>query len=384
MAREKPRWRRVMNGRYLRWKALVVLVRLVPALQKRLAFFPRSVGMIEAADVVLADTQTNLSKMFTEPEHQLLTQLTAWDSTAPDFDLRTAAVTGQRAALYRNAWIDTKTSGVLLPERQATMLPRGQYANWNAISARIDRKQVRIPGRVWTPLPTRSYYHFFIENGLRFMEAIDLFGTMSVVVPPQLGRVERNFWEAITAQFPKISVRMVPVGSIVVADEVAYNFPASNNYEWQPIDPAHTERMRQLFIGQYGSPRNLDSRLYLSRGGAKLRQPTNGEELEALLKGKNFTSFVADESNHREQIDRFHSADTIIAVHGAGLTNLIFARPGTRVIEIFPENFIKSTYWWISRQLGLHYTPLIGGPGNYDQHFAAPLDALENLLDEID
>ena len=76
----------------------------------------------------------------------------------------------------------------------------------------------------------------------------------------------------------------------------------------------------------------------------------------------------------------FTGADEIVAVHGAGLTNLLFCRPGTRVIEIFPENFVKSTYFWLARQLGLEYHYLIGGSGDYDQCFEAGADRLDALL----
>ena len=37
----------------------------------------------------------------------------------------------------------------------------------------------------------------------------------------------------------------------------------------------------------------------------------------------------------RDQIDHFAAADAIVGLHGAGLTNLVFAKPGARVLEIF-------------------------------------------------
>ncbi|MFK7943264.1 MAG: hypothetical protein AB8B85_10180, partial [Paracoccaceae bacterium] len=71
----------------------------------------------------------------------------------------------------------------------------------------------------------------------------------------------------------------------------------------------------------------------------------------------------------------------VVAVHGAGLTNLLFCRPGTRVIEIFPGNFVKSPYWWLCRQLGLVHIPVTGGPGDYDQHFEVDIAAVTQALE---
>ena len=50
----------------------------------------------------------------------------------------------------------------------------------------------------------------------------------------------------------------------------------------------------------------------------------------------------------------FGSAQCIVAPHGAGLANLIFANPGTKVIEMF-SGHISFDYWIISSQLQLQY-----------------------------
>jgi hypothetical protein len=63
---------------------------------------------------------------------------------------------------------------------------------------------------------------------------------------------------------------------------------------------------------------------------------------------------------------------------------LLFARPGATVIEIFPEDCVKSTYLWLARRLGLNYRALVGGPGDYRQAFHCPANLfareLENRL----
>gem|GEM_PF-4776248 len=54
-----------------------------------------------------------------------------------------------------------------------------------------------------------------------------------------------------------------------------------------------------------------------------------------------------------QQACSFWSASTIIAQHGAGLTNLYFSRPGCKVIELGANG--RRHYFQIARFLDLEY-----------------------------
>ena len=123
--------------------------------------------------------------------------------------------------------------------------------------------------------------------------------------------------------------------------------------------------------------------LFFSRGDVKLRRLLNEPELAAIAARHGFQRFEAVSGNHPEQVRRFGNADVIVAVHGAGLANLLFARPATTVIELFPANFVKSTYLWLSNRLGLRHIPVVGGPGNYDQDFRVDPALFSARLDEV-
>jgi hypothetical protein len=73
---------------------------------------------------------------------------------------------------------------------------------------------------------------------------------------------------------------------------------------------------------------------------------------------------------------------TVTKVLQTSAGRMLFARPGATVIEIFPENCIKSTYLWLARQMGLNYRALIGGPGDYRQTFQLSPDDFAVAIDE--
>ncbi len=73
---------------------------------------------------------------------------------------------------------------------------------------------------------------------------------------------------------------------------------------------------------------------------------------------------------------RFGEAEIIVAAHGAGLTNLLFARPGATVLELFPEDCVKSSYLWLATRMGLNYRAVLGEPGQSKQAFSIAPNAL--------
>jgi hypothetical protein len=81
------------------------------------------------------------------------------------------------------------------------------------------------------------------------------------------------------------------------------------------------------------------------------------------------------------QVQIFNSADIIIAQHGASLANLIWAKPGTVVIEIVPKQMagllsIFDFFGDLCRCLGLQHKIILQD----DYHAAVDIDALSKEL----
>ena len=108
----------------------------------------------------------------------------------------------------------------------------------------------------------------------------------------------------------------------------------------------------------------------MTRGSARLRRLINEQAVVAALDAAGFETFEPASGNHREQVETFRNADVVVAVHGAALTNLMFCRPGTLVVELFAEDHVKSTYLWLAHRLGLHHVAVVGTPGDLNQGFS--------------
>lgn len=101
-------------------------------------------------------------------------------------------------------------------------------------------------------------------------------------------------------------------------------------------------------------------RLYISRANANQRRLLNEDEILAKLVQLGFTSVDPGTLSVKEQIRLFASAETIVAPHGAGLANLAFCSPGTKVVELFSPVYTPVYYWMLSQYAGLDYYYLVG------------------------
>ncbi|HBI04860.1 MAG TPA: hypothetical protein DDY49_12625, partial [Paenibacillaceae bacterium] len=104
-------------------------------------------------------------------------------------------------------------------------------------------------------------------------------------------------------------------------------------------------------------------RIYISRLNANHRKIENHEEIMDALSAHGFRQIILEKEPVWRKIQIFNSAQFIVAPHGAGLTNLVFCEPGTKVIELFNPNWMLPCYWMISNYVGLDYYYLRGVGG---------------------
>lgn len=96
-------------------------------------------------------------------------------------------------------------------------------------------------------------------------------------------------------------------------------------------------------------------RLYISRRDSSNRVMVNEAALEQRLGELGFAVVCLSGLSVPEQATLFNSAKVIVAPHGAGLTNLLFANSEARVVEIFPSNYINFCFFRICGLLNLEY-----------------------------
>lgn len=123
--------------------------------------------------------------------------------------------------------------------------------------------------------------------------------------------------------------------------------------------------LRNFFLKPEYLNNDMPKRIYLSRNKSKSRYVVNENELSEFLKSYDFTTIYAEDLTFSEQVQYFANADIILSQHGAGLTNLAFCKPETKVIEIYNEKMkasLDTAYWRISSDLNLKHYLMFGEP----------------------
>lgn len=84
------------------------------------------------------------------------------------------------------------------------------------------------------------------------------------------------------------------------------------------------------------SSQDTGTRIFVSRKNSA-RAPNNLCDIENLFIRSGFSVYNAEDFDIEISLRLFNSAEIIIGFHGAGLTNMIFANPGTKIVELQPE-----------------------------------------------
>ncbi len=127
---------------------------------------------------------------------------------------------------------------------------------------------------------------------------------------------------------------------------------------WPPgwaIDFLRREFLKEIVPGS-----NYPKRIYISRSKARYRRVLNEEDVVEALAQSGFVSIMPESMSLTEQVAHFYHAEVIVAVHGSGLTNTIFCKSGTQVIELVSPHYIGHYYWGISQYLKLEHYFLAG------------------------
>jgi capsular polysaccharide biosynthesis protein len=146
--------------------------------------------------------------------------------------------------------------------------------------------------------------------------------------------------------------------------------------------------LRSRFLPLVSPNMRLDRRIYISREKTKTRHVLNERELMQALAARGFERVLLEDLPFLEQVRLLNESSIVISPHSTGLTNLVFCRPGTSVIEIFSPRYVTTCWFSLADELGLDYGYVLGlgkrgGEHRVHEDIMVEVPQVMRLLDEM-
>lgn len=154
----------------------------------------------------------------------------------------------------------------------------------------------------------------------------------------------------------KVSNFLLYEGNLFVRDLTIISNPNSGHFNKEHLDPV----VDRLLRGCGAEFRGAGERLYITRRNSRGRKIQNDVEVSDFLGSVGFQTVDLDKMGFAEQVRIFSNCELLVSIHGAGLTNLIFMRENSQVVEIYPKGFslkdyFNACYYRLCSVLGVHH-----------------------------
>lgn len=218
-----------------------------------------------------------------------------------------------------------------------------------------------------------NYYHFNVEWMARFhllgayKEPIDYY------VVPQNESFQFEYLELLGVSREKVLKEKR--GHYIQCDLLLVPSLINN---WKPISfYGHLSFQKQWLPSWFKlvhdcnllPNRPLDyPKIFVSRANANSRKLVEEDKLKIILGKLGFQILNCENLTVKEQILAFRNAKMVMGIHGAGLTNICNCHPGTVLLEIFPSNYIDSSFRILSEAMNFNYEYMVGEPGQSYGH----------------
>jgi hypothetical protein len=201
------------------------------------------------------------------------------------------------------------------------------------------------PLSIWSD--GRNYYHWLTDSLTRLMLREHLPEPTKILVPENAAR----FVTETLHLMDLADLCEAPKSKNLLPDRFYFCAPTAMTGAHNPIGYDWLRKTFKSYMGAAGSGSPV---FFTRRSGTRV--PPLLERLEKFFSSVGFEIVDCGELTVREQIRVTSSAPAIAGIHGAAMTNLLWAAPGTRAIELFQPDFLNACYEQIAFQGALDYS----------------------------
>lgn len=303
----------------------------------------------------------------------------------PDFAMAPGLLITARSHLIDRAVPDCEM--ITLPGRVVPggVIPFQRVERLPAPTPRLrlrDRLRGRVPGRP-VPLDGSLGMDCRIISPENWSHFLNIHAPLAIELAHRLGMPAQDLTLILPAKLPayihqaadylglRTQMTDAPVTGPGVLYELGGNIIRPERRQWL----LRSGLIEQLWQQR---PEGLPDRVFLAR--RKARNIANMTEIERLLSARGFVTIYPEEHSVARQIGLFNSAETIVAVHGAGLAPLLYRHPDSplrHLVEILPCGHMTDMFRMMAQQVDCGW---IGVRGRIKPEYVAPAYDLERMF----
>ncbi|MCL6588577.1 MAG: glycosyltransferase family 61 protein [Firmicutes bacterium] len=208
----------------------------------------------------------------------------------------------------------------------------------------------------WSPfIIWHNYYHWLLDCVSRLIAVYDRIPNLTLLIWDFYQKWD--FLMKSLLPFKDLKLMVIPNGRLAYAERLILP-------ELRPFlyfyDRAMLEKTRDIYLNYFQASGALGPRIYITRENSERRKVVNEPEVKELLRKYDFEILDCDRAPFEKQIAVMSRADTLVSVHGAALTNMLFLPPGSKVLELHRRKMTRfdhhsKSYWYLSCSLGHRY-----------------------------
>ena len=199
-----------------------------------------------------------------------------------------------------------------------------------------------------------TYYHwlFDILPRLHLLEMSGLTDKIDFFILP---KIAHPFQRESLALFGIQASKILEAGSLDFYIEAENLFVPSLPSLLGTINDWASAYVSKTILAKELPQKLTGKRIYVSRKKATARKLLNENEIINFLAQYGFTIIVSEDYSLLEQAAIFNNAEIVVAAHGSGLSNIVFCKTQTTVIELFSSDFVVPCYWILANNSKLNY-----------------------------
>jgi len=226
------------------------------------------------------------------------------------------------------------------------------------------RKRRRLKEVLWCfdQFSTGGFYHWITEICPRLWIANEHVESSIPLLVPQYFIDRWSFAHSFLKPF-KREIITFKESEVLYVDSLTFIGQTGGFLNFQPLSIRSSTQCLKDFYSKTNTIHDENNlKIYISRNKSGRRTIINENEILPLLDQHGFKMVYTEDLSLEEQIQMFSRATHLLSIHGAGLSNLVFMPPKSKVIEIRHEepHHVLNCFYTLAHTFDMEYYYVFG------------------------